>query len=62
MSGRCYKQNGYALVPMCLYFSGNFVKLELGIGKGKKLYDKRESIKERDLNREQRQALKGRNR
>ena len=38
------KQKGYSLIPMSLYFKGNFVKLELGIGKGKKLYDKREDI------------------
>ncbi len=42
------KQKGYTLVPMSLYFSGNFIKLELGIGKGKKLYDKREDIAKRD--------------
>ncbi|MGN1270071.1 MAG: SsrA-binding protein SmpB [Clostridia bacterium] len=42
------KQKGYALVPMSLYFSGNFVKVELGIGKGKKLYDKREDIAKKD--------------
>ncbi len=33
---------------MSLYFKGNFVKLELGIGKGKKLYDKREDIAKKD--------------
>ena len=33
---------------MNLYFSGNFIKLELGIGKGKKLYDKREDIAKKD--------------
>ena len=42
------KQQGYTLVPMNLYFSGNFIKVELGIGKGKKLYDKREDIAKRD--------------
>lgn len=42
------KQQGYTLVPMCLYFSGNFVKIELGIGKGKKLYDKREDIAKKE--------------
>lgn len=41
------KQKGYSLVPISLYFSGNFVKVELGIGKGKKLYDKREDIAKR---------------
>ncbi len=38
------KQKGYSLIPMDLYFSGNFLKITLGIGKGKKLYDKREDI------------------
>ena len=42
------KQQGYTLVPMSLYFSGNFVKVELGIGKGKKLYDKREDIAKKE--------------
>lgn len=42
------KQQGYTLVPMSLYFSGNFIKVELGIGKGKKLYDKREDIAKKD--------------
>ena len=45
------KQKGYSLVPMSLYFKGNFVKLELGIGKGKKLYDKREDIAKKDAER-----------
>lgn len=42
------KQKGYSLIPMSLYFKGNFVKVELGIGKGKKLYDKRQDIAKRD--------------
>ena len=42
------KQTGYSPVPISLYFSGNFVKVELGIGKGKKLYDKREDIAKKD--------------
>ena len=42
------KQQGYTLVPMSLYFSGNFVKVELGIGKGKKLYDKRQDIAKKE--------------
>ena len=45
------KQKGYSLVPISLYFKGNFVKLELGIGKGKKLYDKREDIAKKDAER-----------
>ena len=42
------KQKGYSLVPISLYFKNNFVKVELGIGKGKKLYDKRQDIAKRD--------------
>lgn len=44
------KQKGDTLVPISLYFKGNFVKLELGIGKGKKLYDKREELAKKDAN------------
>lgn len=55
-------QKGYALVPTKIYFSGNFVKLELGVGRGKKLYDKREDIKkkeaERKINRYMKESLK----
>ena len=45
---------GYTLVPLKLYFKNNKVKVLVGIAKGKKLYDKRESIKERDLKKENR--------
>lgn len=45
------KQKGYSLVPISLYFKGNFVKVELGIGKGKKLYDKRQDIAKKDAQR-----------
>ena len=47
-------QNGYTLVPLKLYFKKNNVKVLLGLAKGKKLYDKRESIKKRDLERQNR--------
>ena len=50
------KQKGYSLVPMSLYFKGNFVKLELGIGKGKKLYDKRREIAKKDAELRMRRA------
>jgi len=46
------KQKGYSLVPISLYFKGSLVKLELGIGKGKKLYDKREDLKKKDALRQ----------
>lgn len=42
------KQQGYSLIPLSLYFKGQFVKVELGIGKGKKLYDKRQDIAKKD--------------
>ena len=47
LTGLIQKQ-GYTLVPISLYFKGSIVKLELGIGKGKKLYDKREDLKKKD--------------
>ena len=42
------KQKGYSLIPMSIYFKGNFIKVELGIGRGKKLYDKRREIAKKD--------------
>lgn len=42
------KQKGISLIPISLYFKGNFIKLELGIGKGKKLYDKRQDMAKKD--------------
>lgn len=51
------KQKGYTLIPISLYFKGSFVKLELGIGKGKKLYDKREDIAKKDAERRIKQHL-----
>lgn len=49
---------GYTLVPISLYFKDSLVKLELGIGKGKKLYDKREDIAKKDAERRMLQAKK----
>ena len=45
-------QKGLALVPLKLYFKGGKAKLEIGLAKGKKQYEKRETIKEREANRE----------
>lgn len=42
------QKQGYTLVPLSVYFSGSIIKIELGIGKGKKLYDKREDLKKKD--------------
>ena len=49
---------GWTIVPMKLYLKKGKAKVLIGIGKGKKTYDKRETIKKRDLEREQRKELK----
>ena len=57
------RTRGYALVPLELYFDANGrVKLALGLGRGKKLYDKREDMARRDMQREIDRALKERSR
>ena len=56
------KQDGYSLIPLSIYFRGPRVKLEIGLAKGKKLYDKRESAARRDAKREIDRTLKERNR
>jgi len=53
------KDKGYTIVPLKVFFNDkNLVKLEIGLGRGKKLHDKRESIKERDTQREIKRYLK----
>ncbi len=52
------KQKGYSLVPLNMYFKGSLVKVELGVGKGKKLYDKREDIAKKDVERRMLQHMK----
>jgi len=53
------KEKGYTLVPLRIYFNEkSFVKIEIGLAKGKKLYDKRESIKQKDVEREMKRHLK----
>lgn len=44
------KQQGISLVPISMYFKNNYVKIELGVGKGKKLYDKRQEEAKKDAN------------
>lgn len=51
-------QEGYTLIPMKVYFVKNHAKVLLGIARGKKNYDKRETIKKRDIERELRQQNK----
>lgn len=52
------KQDGYSLVPISLYFKNSYVKLELGLGKGKKLYDKRQDIAKKDAERRMQKAMR----
>ena len=49
------EKEGISIIPLKMYLKNNKAKLLIGIGKGKKLYDKRESIKKRDLEREAKQ-------
>ena len=56
------KQEGLALIPLSVYFKGSLVKVQLGLCKGKKLYDKRETAAKRDANRAIDRAIKEQNR
>jgi len=56
------REQGYSAIPLRLYFKDGLVKVEIGLAKGKKLYDKREDLKKKDTQRELSQALKARNR
>ncbi|MBR4166158.1 MAG: SsrA-binding protein SmpB [Lachnospiraceae bacterium] len=49
---------GYTIVPLKVYFKGSLVKVEIGLAKGKKLYDKRETIARRDIEREAQREMK----
>ncbi len=51
---------GYTLIPLKIYFKDSFAKVEIGVAKGKRLYEKRETIKEREAKREIERAMKGR--
>jgi len=53
------KEKGYTLVPLLIFFNEkNLVKVEIGLGKGKKLHDKRETIKKRDVEREMKRFIR----
>ena len=54
------KEKGYSLIPLSVYFLGSKVKVELGLARGKKSYDKREAIAERDAKRSMDRAVKAR--
>lgn len=55
-------REGYTIVPLKIYFDGSYVKVDIGLGKGKKLFDKRRDIAKKDQKREMERALKQRNR
>ncbi|MBQ3258947.1 MAG: SsrA-binding protein SmpB [Clostridia bacterium] len=59
--GLLRQQQGLTLVPLSLYFKGSRVKVQVGLCRGKKLYDKREDAARRDMKREAERALKERN-
>ena len=54
-------EKGYTMVPLKVYFSGSLVKVEMGLARGKKLYDKRQDIAKKDMRREAEQDFKIRN-
>lgn len=56
------KEQGITVVPLQVYFSGSLVKIEIGLAKGKKLYDKRETIAKKDQKREAQREFKAFNR
>ena len=55
------KEQGITVVPLQVYFSGSLVKVEIGLAKGKKLYDKRADIAKKDQKREAQRDFKIRN-
>ena len=56
------KQDGYAIIPLSVYFKNARVKVAIGLCKGKKTYDKRESVAKRDAKREMERAMREKNR
>ena len=56
-----FKEKGYTIVPLKVYFSGSKVKIEIALARGKKLYDKRDSIAKKDQQREAQREFKIRN-
>ncbi len=51
-------QKGYSLIPLKIYFKGPFAKVEIGLAKGKRLYEKREKIKEKEVKRDIERAVR----
>ncbi len=55
------QQQGYTIVPLKIYFKGSLAKAEIGLARGKKLYDKREDIAKKDARREMEREFKSKN-
>ena len=53
------QERGYSFIPLKMYFRNGKIKVEMGLARGKKLYDKREDIRKRDFRREEAAALRG---
>lgn len=53
------KERGLTIIPLKVYSKDRFIKIEIGLAKGKKLYDKRESIKRRDIDKNMKRELRG---
>lgn len=56
--GKRAQEKGLTVIPLALYFKGQWVKVELGLGRGRKLHDKREALKERESQRDMDRALR----
>lgn len=54
------RQKGFTLIPLKIYFKGSYAKVEIGLAKGKKTYEKREAIKEREAKRTIERVMKSR--
>ena len=53
-------EKGFTVLPLKMYFKESFVKIEIGVGKGKKLHDKRETSKSKEANRDMARAMRAR--
>ncbi|MBQ5951382.1 MAG: SsrA-binding protein SmpB [Lachnospiraceae bacterium] len=60
--GAGIREKGYTIVPLQVYFKGSLVKVQIGLARGKKLYDKRDSIAKKDAQRDMERAQKERER
>jgi SsrA-binding protein len=57
---RMITEKGLSVIPLRIYFKGSWAKVEIGVGRGKKLHDKRDAMRDRDLDREARTEMKER--